>query len=68
MPDIAPTLLHLMGEPVPEHMDGRVISEAIAAHQAPERTASELTPRRPASATESEAQAIRARLERLGYL
>ena len=64
MPDIAPTLLHLMGEPVPEHMDGRVISEAIAAHQAPERTASELTPRRPASATESEAQAIRERLER----
>ena len=68
MPDIAPTLLHLMGEPVPEHMDGRVISEAIAERQAPERTASELTPRRPASATESEAQAIRERLERLGYL
>ena len=27
--DLAPTILHLMGEPVPEHMDGRVLSEII---------------------------------------
>jgi predicted AlkP superfamily phosphohydrolase/phosphomutase len=27
--DLAPTILHLMGEPVPEHMDGRVLSEVI---------------------------------------
>jgi predicted AlkP superfamily phosphohydrolase/phosphomutase len=27
--DLAPTILHLMGEPVPEHMDGRVLREAL---------------------------------------
>ena len=68
MPDIAPTILHLMGEAIPDHMDGRVISEAITDADAPARTASDLVPRQPASATDSEAQAIRERLERLGYL
>lgn len=29
--DLAPTILHLMGEPVPAHMDGRVLQEVIAA-------------------------------------
>ncbi|HXF60005.1 MAG TPA: DUF2304 family protein [Caldilineaceae bacterium] len=28
--DLAPTILHLMGEPAPPHMDGRVLSEALA--------------------------------------
>jgi predicted AlkP superfamily phosphohydrolase/phosphomutase len=28
--DLAPTILHLMGEAVPGHMDGRVLSEALA--------------------------------------
>ncbi len=28
--DLAPTILHLMGESVPAHMDGRVLAEAIA--------------------------------------
>jgi predicted AlkP superfamily phosphohydrolase/phosphomutase len=27
--DLAPTVLHLMGEPVPAHMDGRVLAEAL---------------------------------------
>ncbi len=27
--DIAPTILHLMGQPVPDYMDGRVLEEAI---------------------------------------
>ncbi|MCC6457720.1 MAG: DUF2304 family protein [Caldilineaceae bacterium] len=27
--DLAPTILHLMGEPVAEHMDGRILSEAL---------------------------------------
>ena len=68
MSDIAPTLLHLMGEAIPEHMDGRVILEAIATAEVPARTDAPLTPRQPASATDAEAQAIRERLERLGYL
>jgi predicted AlkP superfamily phosphohydrolase/phosphomutase len=28
--DLAPTILHLMGEPVAAHMDGRVLDEALA--------------------------------------
>ena len=27
--DLAPTILHLMGEPVPQHMDGRVLTETL---------------------------------------
>jgi arylsulfatase A-like enzyme len=27
--DVAPTLLHLLGLPLPEHLDGRVLSEAL---------------------------------------
>jgi predicted AlkP superfamily phosphohydrolase/phosphomutase len=68
MADIAPTLLKLMGEAIPAHMDGRVIDEAlsltaptVAAAAAPEQ-------RNPVSASEEEAAAIRQRLERLGYL
>jgi len=70
MPDIAPTLLHLMGEAVPGHMDGRVLTEALeaslaeVAHAKPE--AAPVTA--PTSATAEEAEAIRKRLERLGYL
>lgn len=29
--DLAPTILHLMGEPVPSEMDGRVLTEALTA-------------------------------------
>jgi predicted AlkP superfamily phosphohydrolase/phosphomutase len=28
--DVAPTLLHLLGLPLPAHLDGRVLSEALA--------------------------------------
>lgn len=68
MPDIAPTLLHLMGEAIPAHMDGRVIGEALT-DAAPIRSAPAAaapTPATPASG--AEADAIRRRLEKLGYL
>jgi arylsulfatase A-like enzyme len=68
MPDIAPTLLHLMGEGVPEHMDGRVVAEALVAEPTPMVVASDLAPNKPTSATPEEAAALRLRLERLGYL
>ena len=36
--DLAPTILHLMGEPVPSDMDGRVLTEALTApHSDPSR-------------------------------
>jgi predicted AlkP superfamily phosphohydrolase/phosphomutase len=31
--DIAPTLLHLLDEPVPDHMDGRVLTELLSADE-----------------------------------
>ena len=27
--DLAPTILHIMGEPVPGHMDGRILNEIL---------------------------------------
>ena len=65
MEDIAPTLLHLMGESIPKYMDGKVLSgsgdisfssEYASAH------AQEL------DLSPSQSQAIRDRLENLGYL
>jgi predicted AlkP superfamily phosphohydrolase/phosphomutase len=69
MPDIAPTLLHLMGESVPAHMDGRVLTDALVDRSTPARTSEPVaTAVAPTSATAEEAEAIRKRLERMGYL
>jgi len=69
MPDIAPTLLHLMGEAVPGHMDGEVLTEAFAGQSEVLHTEPAAAPSTaPTSATAEEAEAIRKRLERLGYL
>jgi predicted AlkP superfamily phosphohydrolase/phosphomutase len=70
MKDIAPTLLHLMGESVPAHMDGRVLSGMLA----PTAEQVEISPSAPAAASAphvaspEEVEAIRQRLERMGYL
>src|SRR5690606_8018678 len=42
--DLAPTILHLMGEPVAAHMDGRVLAETLA-------PAGAITPRKASSAS-----------------
>jgi len=68
MADIAPTLLHLMGHPVPEQMDGTVLMDALKSESQPTRSDGISEGRTPTSASPDEAQAIRARLERLGYL
>jgi predicted AlkP superfamily phosphohydrolase/phosphomutase len=70
--DIAPTVLRLLDVPVPDDMDGRVLTEILEppfATEAPsERTAS-LIPEPVASAyTEEEDAEIQARLADLGYL
>ena len=68
MADIAPTLLHLLDESVPDHMDGRVIREALLESVEGPRAPFQgrLAPSRSTGA--AEAEAVRARLERLGYL
>jgi len=68
MPDIAPTLLHLMGEGIPAHMDGQVLSGALKSGQEPMLTPPIEEQRSPAAVSPEEADALRARLERLGYL
>jgi len=67
--DLAPTILHLMNLPVPDDMDGRVLTEAL--------TTSRRVEHRPAGPTGDEAEAglsaeetaeVEERLRALGYL
>ena len=72
--DLAPTLLHLLGEPVPRDLGGRVLEELfspgrLAAH--PVRyTAADPAPREPTESpyTAEEARQVERRLRELGYL
>ena len=68
MPDIAPTLLHLMGEAVPAHMDGSVLMDGLMQADLPLESEAMIETPTPTSASDDEAEAIRARLARLGYL
>ena len=65
MEDIAPTLLHLMGESIPTYMDGKILSGSqdvsfSSEHVVQHEQELNLSP--------SQSQAIRERLEKLGYL
>lgn len=72
--DIAPTVLHLLGVPVPADMDGRVLTEILDPALAPPPTASETHgngAHESSEATgysEEEDAAIQQRLADLGYL
>ncbi len=71
--DIAPTLLHLLGVPVPADMDGRVLTELIDPAVIPPPTSTDgqaaLSEPAPELAyTEEEDAAIQQRLADLGYL
>lgn len=71
--DVAPTVLYLMGEPVPEYMDGAVLGRALDddfVRSNPPRTAAgaaaEETPGRPLSPGEE--SEVLARMRDLGYM
>ena len=74
--DIAPTILHLMGVPVPDDMDGRVLAELFDPAVVPpprpvgDGSSAEAPPEEPVSVgyTEEEDAAIQQRLADLGYL
>ncbi len=71
--DIAPTVLHLMGCPVPKDMDGRVLSEIFMPESEPARRAvtwmEALTaPNQEGDLAEEEAAVVVERLRDLGYL
>ncbi len=74
IPDLAPTILWMLGVPVPEDMDGRVLSEAfddafVAAHPL-ERSAGDGTgaASAPREYDEAEEAEVMQRLRDLGYL
>jgi predicted AlkP superfamily phosphohydrolase/phosphomutase len=74
--DLAPTILHLMGLPVPASMDGRVLTEVFRPQSKAalpvvytERLASQPdSSDLPHDYTPDEAEAIRVRLQGLGYI
>ncbi|MGH2570618.1 MAG: alkaline phosphatase family protein [bacterium] len=74
--DVAPTLLHYLGEPVPSDFDGRVLADAFTPSEMeanPVRFADpppgeDDAPVRERDLTSEEMQEIRDRLKRIGYL
>lgn len=72
--DLAPTILHLLGVPVPEDMDGHVLEdifkpEFLAAHPLRSGAASGTSGSdRPSGYTDEESAKVEERLQALGYL
>jgi predicted AlkP superfamily phosphohydrolase/phosphomutase len=67
--DVCPTVLHAMGLPVPDDLDGRVLTEFFSDGRAVKTTAaSEATAATPADYSADEEDAIRASLEGIGYM
>jgi arylsulfatase A-like enzyme len=72
--DLAPTILHMLGEPIPAHMDGRVLTEIIADTFEPQETGHrEVTwsvePKPQGDVlSEEEEQLLGERLRNLGYV
>jgi predicted AlkP superfamily phosphohydrolase/phosphomutase len=72
--DLAPTILHLMGEPIPEHMDGGVLKEILHGDVRPSQDSAQAGEwdGRPngdnGGLTEEEKQALTDRLRSLGYV
>ena len=72
--DIAPTILHLLGVPVPEDMDGKVLASAfrpdfLAEHPVKAGAASGSSDGdRPSGYTDEESAKVEERLQALGYL
>jgi predicted AlkP superfamily phosphohydrolase/phosphomutase len=66
--DLAPTALHAMGLPVPDDMDGKVLSELFSDGREVQRSAGASGETSEVVYTPEEEAAIQASLENLGYL
>jgi predicted AlkP superfamily phosphohydrolase/phosphomutase len=66
--DLAPTILHLMNVPVPDDMDGRVLTEALVSHSPIETQAAVPASHAQEDLTAEEAAEVEERLRALGYL
>ncbi|MBI5034116.1 MAG: alkaline phosphatase family protein [Chloroflexi bacterium] len=68
LPDLAPTILHLMGLPVPTDMDGRVLSEALADTRAVEFGGTSEGSTTTEGYSDEEEKEVMERLQDLGYI
>ena len=69
--DLAPTILHILNVPVPEDMDGRVLTDALAPElrgKATQVGAAATTSTAQVDFTEEEQAEVEERLRALGYL
>ena len=66
--DLAPTILHLMNVPVPDDMDGRVLTEALVTRSPIETQAAVPASHAQEDFTAEEAAEVEERLRALGYL
>jgi len=66
--DLAPTILHLMNVPVPDDMDGRVLTEALATRKPIKTQAAVPASQARQDLTDEEAAQVEERLRALGYL
>lgn len=66
--DVAPTLLHSIGEAIPEGVDGRVLEELLTVDTAPERRAVDAPAERSNAETAEDFEAVEERLRGLGYM
>ncbi len=66
--DLAPTILHLMGLPVPDDMDGRVLTEALTITRPVEYQAAGPSAGAEAALSSEEEAEVEERLRALGYL
>jgi len=70
--DIAPTLLHLLGLPVPEDIDGQVLTAALKPIPRLQEVRQTRSPRHdehaPRTYSRAEGEAIKGRLRELGYM
>jgi arylsulfatase A-like enzyme len=69
--DLAPTILHILNVPVPEDMDGHVLTDALGPElrgKATQVGAAAAASTAPVSFTEEEQAEVEERLRALGYL
>jgi len=69
--DLAPTILHILGQPVPADMDGRVLNDALSSElrgKSAEVSAATTTSQTQVDFTDAEQAEVEERLRALGYL
>nr|WP_276249007.1 alkaline phosphatase family protein [Haladaptatus sp. YSMS36] len=66
--DLAPTILHLLGHPIPDDMDGKVLSSLFSQDSQPERNDVRTIPGQILDSSTQESTKVENRLRDLGYM